>query len=116
MHLGFEFSPSALAQFHRLKNCKAMALLFIFFGCDNVYDSWSSLGDSYLQEKLARYLRIFAVKSQEDLTQALGLVTDGKVPLDKNGAQQWPKVGDSADFLLTPAACTSRVGCPQRLR
>ncbi|EAG2958113.1 deaminase, partial [Listeria monocytogenes] len=30
-----------------------------------------------------------------------------KVPLDKNGAQQWPKVGDSADFLLTPAACTA---------
>lgn len=79
----------------------------VHIGCDNVYDSWSSLGDGSLQEKLARYLEIFAVKSQEDLTQALGLVTDGKVPLDKNGAQQWPKVGDSADFLLTPAACTA---------
>ena len=79
----------------------------VHIGCDNVYDSWSSLGDGSLQEKLARYLEMFAVKSQEDLTQALGLVTDGKVPLDKNGAQQWPKVGDSADFLLTPAACTA---------
>ncbi|WEI93000.1 amidohydrolase family protein [Enterococcus casseliflavus] len=79
----------------------------VHIGCDNVYDSWSSLGDGSLQEKLARYLEIFAVKSQEDLTQALGLVTDGKVPLDKNGAQQWPKVGDSADFLLTPATCTA---------
>ncbi len=79
----------------------------VHIGCDNVYDSWSSLGDGSLQEKLARYLEMFAVKSQEDLTQALGLVTDGKVPLDKNGTQQWPKVGDSADFLLTPAACTA---------
>ncbi|WP_315037288.1 amidohydrolase family protein [uncultured Enterococcus sp.] len=79
----------------------------VHIGCDNVYDSWSSLGDGSLQEKLARYLEIFAVKSQEDLTQALGLVTDSKVPLDKNGAQQWPKVGDSADFLLTPATCTA---------
>ena len=54
-----------------------------------------------MQEKLARYLEIFGVQSQEALTQALGLVTDGRVPLDQEGNQQWPKVGDSADFLLT---------------
>ena len=49
-----------------------MGLLF-YIGCDNIYDSWSSLGDGSLQEKLARYLEIFGVQSQEALTQALEL-------------------------------------------
>lgn len=98
--------PISLGTIPPLKELQSYGVA-VHIGCDNVYDSWSSLGDGSLQEKLARYLEIFAVKSQEDLTQALGLVTDGKVPLDKNGAQQWPKVGDSADFLLTPAACTA---------
>lgn len=79
----------------------------VHIGCDNIYDSWSSLGDGSLQEKLARYLEIFGVQSQEALTQALGLVTDGRVPLDQEGNQQWPKVGDSADFLLTPVSSTA---------
>ena len=61
----------------------------------------------FFTRKAGALFRDFCRQSQEDLTQALGLVTDGKVPLDKNGAQQWPKVGDSADFLLTPAACTA---------
>ena len=59
------------------------------------------------KKKLARYLEIFGVQSQEALTQALGLVTDGRVPLDQEGNQQWPKVGDSADFLLTPVSSTA---------
>jgi cytosine/adenosine deaminase-related metal-dependent hydrolase len=76
----------------------------VHIGCDNVYDSWSSLGDGSLQEKLARYVEIFGIQSQEALTQALGLVTDGKITLDQAGNQVWPTVGDSADFLLTPSS------------
>lgn len=79
----------------------------VHIGCDNVYDSWSSLGDGSLQEKLVRYLEIFGVKSQEHLTASLGLVTDGHVPLDQNGLQKWPNVGDEANFICTTATSSA---------
>ncbi len=79
----------------------------VHIGCDNVYDSWSSLGDGSLQEKLVRYLEIFGINTQEALTEALGLVTDGKVTIDQTGLQQWPKVGDEANFVLTTATSSA---------
>lgn len=78
----------------------------VHLGCDNVYDSWSPYGDGSLQQKLARLGEILGIKDQIELTQLLGLVTDGIVPLDSNGHQQWPQIGNQATFLLTPATCT----------
>lgn len=79
----------------------------VHIGCDNVDDAWSSLGDGSIPEKLARYLEMYQVSTQEDLSQALGLITDGITPLDKNGEQVWPKVNDDASFILTPASCSA---------
>lgn len=79
----------------------------VHLGCDNVYDSWSPYGDASLQQKLARLGEILGVKDQIDLTQLLGLVTDGLVPLTTDGKMQWPAVGMPATYLLTPADCTA---------
>ena len=79
----------------------------VHLGCDNINDAWSSLGDGAITEKLARYLEIYRITTQEGLSQALGLITDGITPLDQTGQQVWPKVNDAANFILTPASCAA---------
>lgn len=79
----------------------------VHLGCDNINDAWSSLGDGAITEKLARYLEIYRVSTQEGLTQALGLITDGVTPLDHSGQPVWPKPADKADFILTAASCSA---------
>ncbi|RHH69041.1 MULTISPECIES: amidohydrolase family protein [Vagococcus] len=75
----------------------------VHLGCDNIYDCWSPYGDGSLQEKLVRLGELFNVKDQSDLTQLLGLMTDGVTTLDKDGNHIWPSVGDEATYLLTSA-------------
>lgn len=75
----------------------------VHLGCDNIYDCWSPYGDGSLQEKLMRLGELFNVKDQNDLTQLLGLMTDGVTTLNKDGNHIWPNVGDEATYLLTPA-------------
>lgn len=79
----------------------------VHIGCDNVDDSWSSLGNGSIPEKLARYLEMYQISTQEGLSQSLGLITDGITPLDKSGTQVWPQVNDDASFILTPASCSA---------
>lgn len=79
----------------------------VHLGCDNINDCWSPYGAGSLQRKLAQLGEMFGIKNQEDLTQLLGLVTDGRTTLDKNGQMSWPKVGDEASYLLTAASCAA---------
>lgn len=79
----------------------------VHLGCDNVYDSWSPYGNGSLQEKAARLGEMYGLKGQVELTQLLGLMTDGRVPLDQKGQHVWPQVHDEATFLLTQATCTA---------
>lgn len=82
------------------------AKVMVHIGCDNVYDSWSPYGDGSLQQKLVRLGEMLGVQDQRELTQFLGLVTDGQVTLNLEGQQIWPKIGDDATFILTAATCT----------
>lgn len=75
----------------------------VHLGCDNIYDCWSPYGDGSLQEKMARLGELFNIKNQEDLTQLLGLMTDGITTLDEHGQLVWPNVNDDATYLLTTA-------------
>ncbi|GAF15030.1 cytosine deaminase [Bacillus sp. JCM 19045] len=47
----------------------------VLIGCDNVYDSWSPFGTGRVLEKLNRYAEIFRLTSQEQLTNALQLIS-----------------------------------------
>lgn len=79
----------------------------VHLGCDNIYDSWSPYGTGNLSDKLARFGEIAGLTSQEQLTQALGLITNHQTALDEQGNVNWPKVGDAATFLLTTASCSA---------
>lgn len=79
----------------------------VHLDCDNINDCWSPYGDGSIQQRLARLGEIFDVKDQAELTQLLGLITDGVTTLDKAGKSSWPKVGDEATYILTQADCTA---------
>lgn len=80
----------------------------VAIGCDNIYDSWSPYGTGSVREKLNRYGEIFNQKTQEELTQILGLITGGKQTIsEKNEGELWLKEGDAASFLLTNASCAA---------
>ncbi|MBM7634844.1 amidohydrolase [Geomicrobium sediminis] len=74
----------------------------VSLGCDNVYDSWSPLGTGNVIEKLNRYLEVYRMRSQEDLTDALSLITDKPFSLAKG--QPWLQKGMEADFILVDSS------------
>ena len=52
------------------------------------------------------------------LSNTLGLVTNGVTPLDENGTQVWPKVGDKANMLFVKAESSAHLVariCPDRV-
>lgn len=75
----------------------------IHIGCDNIDDCWSPYGDGSIQEKLARLGELYNIKTQDGLSQLLGLITDGLTPLSSNGQMIWPKFNDEATYILTTA-------------
>lgn len=72
----------------------------IHLGNDNVYDSWTPYGNGSLQEKLARLGEMYSIKDQLNLTQLLGLATDGFITLTKDGELAWPLPGQEASFMM----------------
>lgn len=72
----------------------------IHLGNDNVYDSWPPYGNGSLQEKLARLGEMYSIKNQLDLTQLLGLTTEGFITLTKDGELAWPLPGQEASFIV----------------
>ncbi|KAF1296427.1 deaminase [Enterococcus sp. JM4C] len=79
----------------------------VALGCDNIYDSWSPYGTGSVVEKLNRYGEVFNLKTQEELTESLGLLTGGTKTLSTEEDGLWLKTGDVASFLLTEASCAA---------
>lgn len=76
---------------------------------DNINDHWSPFGTGDMIERAARAAEVFSLVDEESLSQTLGLVTNGITPLDKQGKQVWPQVGDAANFLLTTAESSAHL-------
>ncbi|WP_034551307.1 amidohydrolase [Carnobacterium funditum] len=85
---------------------------------DNINDHWSPFGSGDLIERASRAAEVFSMKDERSLAQAYSLVSNGRTPLNKKGQQQWPKIGDQADFLFTKAASSAHLIariCPERV-
>ncbi|MDQ0201281.1 amidohydrolase [Neobacillus ginsengisoli] len=76
-------------------------------GNDNIYDSWWPTGNGDILERAGRLLEYFRWTDEVSLTQAFKYITGGKTPLDKDGNQVWPKVGDAANMVLVDANCSA---------
>lgn len=76
-------------------------------GCDNIFDVWSPFGNGDILERAGRLAEVSRWGDEKSLSQTLGFITDGKTPLDVEGKQVWPKVGDEASIVFVEAACSA---------
>ena len=85
---------------------------------DNINDHWNSFGTGDLIERASRGAEVFYMTDEVALSKALGLVTKGITPLDDEGKQVWPKIGDKANILFAKAECSAHLIariCPERV-
>lgn len=76
-------------------------------GNDNIFDVWSPLGNGDILERAGRLAERFKWVDEVSLAQTLRYITGGKTPLDEQGNQVWPKVGDAASLVLVDASCSA---------
>jgi cytosine/adenosine deaminase-related metal-dependent hydrolase len=81
----------------------------VAIGNDNIYDSWWPTGNGDVLERLGRLVERCRWTNEYALSQSLKYITGGIIPLDKEGKQIWPKIGDSANMILVDASCTAEV-------
>jgi hypothetical protein len=58
-------------------------------------------------DKAKTMAELYRYNHEFGLSRALGIGTKGLLPLDKDGNQVWPKVGDEASFTLVDASCSA---------
>lgn len=76
---------------------------------DNINDHWSPFGTGDLIQRVSRVAEVFSMCDEVSLSKALGLVTRGVTPLDNEGNQVWPKVGDKASILFAKAESSAHL-------
>ncbi|MEC1372955.1 amidohydrolase [Heyndrickxia oleronia] len=76
-------------------------------GCDNIFDVWSPFGNGDILERASRLAEISGWVNEQSLAQTLSFITGGKTPLNDQGEQIWPKVGDDADLVVVDATCSA---------
>lgn len=74
---------------------------------DSLTDHWSPFGNGDLLEKAGRFAELYGYSNERTLSQSLGFITGGLTPLNHNGEQVWPQVGDPANFVLVQASCSA---------
>ncbi len=79
----------------------------VSLGTDSLTDHWSPFGNGDNLEKAGRLAELYGYVDEWSLSQSLGFITGGKTPLNKQGKQVWPAVGDDADMNLVKASCTA---------
>ncbi len=74
---------------------------------DNINDHWSPFGSGDLLRRASRMAEKFGWIDEYSLTRALGFITDGLMPLDKDGKKKWPNIGDDANIVFIDASCSA---------
>lgn len=75
--------------------------------CDNIFDVWSPFGNGDILERAGRLAEVSGWVDERTLSQTLSFITDGKTPLDPEGNQAWPRVGDEASIVFVEASCSA---------
>ncbi len=79
----------------------------VMVGTDSVVDHWDTFGTGSVLQKANLAAQLYGSTTEFGLSRMLKLATAGPLPLDEKGAQQWPKAGDNADFVLVDASCSA---------
>lgn len=79
----------------------------VMAGTDCVIDHWQSMGTGSMLQKANIMAQLYRYNGDYELSRCLAIGTCGVTPLDDDGKQQWPKVGDEASFNLIEASCSA---------
>lgn len=79
----------------------------VYTGTDSVMDHWSVFGSGDVLEKAKLACQLYGWSDEYAISRSLRIATGGPTPLDAEGRQVWPAVGDSADMVLVPASCSA---------
>lgn len=81
----------------------------LVIGNDNIQDHWGTLGSGNLLQKANIAADLYGLETEFALSRLLKMATNGILPLDNQGNQQWPKVGDDANVVLLESSCSAEV-------
>lgn len=79
----------------------------VMAGTDCVTDHWQPFGTGSMLDKAKTMAELYRYNHEFGLSRCLGIGTKGVTPLDNEGNQVWPKVGDEASFNLMAASCSA---------
>lgn len=79
----------------------------VLLGNDSITDHWSPFGIGDILQKAHLAAQLYGWSNEYNLSRALSLATRGITPLDKEGNQIWPNVGDEATAVLVSASCSA---------
>lgn len=79
----------------------------VMLGNDSILDHWSPFGTGDTLQKANLAAQLYGWRQEYTLSRALSLATGGITPLDENGKQIWPMVGDELTAVLVPASCSA---------
>lgn len=76
-------------------------------GNDSIIDHWNTFGSGSMLQKANLAAQLYGYSTELELSRMLKLATNGIIPLDDRGKQQWPKEGDDADMVFVEASCSA---------
>lgn len=79
----------------------------VMLGNDSIVDHWNTFGTGSVLEKVNLAAQLYGQVSEFQLSRLLKLATAGPIPLNDDGSQQWPKVGNDANLILIDASCSA---------
>jgi cytosine/adenosine deaminase-related metal-dependent hydrolase len=79
----------------------------IMTGTDSVIDHWSPFGTGDMLEKANLCAQLYGGSDEFRLSRALAIATGDVLPLSDDGKVAWPKLGDTAEFVLVDASCSA---------
>ncbi|WP_234993242.1 amidohydrolase [Sphingobacterium lactis] len=79
----------------------------VMTGNDSIVDHWNTFGSGSVLQKANLAAQLYGYSTEFDLSRALALANVDVLPVDNKGRQQWPKVGNQADFVLVDASCSA---------
>lgn len=79
----------------------------VMTGNDSIIDPWNTMGSGSVLQKANAMAQVYGLATEFELSRSLKLATGDLLPLNDKGVQQWPKAGDTADFVFLDASCSA---------
>lgn len=81
--------------------------VYVPSGTDSVIDHWQPFGLANMLQKANVMAESYTLSDEFGLSRCLKIATNHVTPLNDEGKQVWPKVGDEASFNLYDASCSA---------